>query len=293
MSSLVGQVLNGRQLLGIKNLTSKRRILVRTLSSFLDNDLIVSSAAIAYFGMLVLFPTVLLITAWYPSALLRLRPFLPGSYEFVKVNVTAISHVSTGLLATAAVVLLWAGSWIFSVIERAMCRIWGTHPRRFLHGRLLTIGMMATIGLLLMGSFLITSALVYIGTAAGHLAVRPPPPLEAVGTALGQTILAIFGLVLTIILFSAIYLIMPNKKVRPIEVVPGAIIAGFLWEGAKYAFAWSIPYFHYDLLYGSIGAGVALLTWSYVSGLIMLFGAQLTAVLHCRELFGEDMSQEA
>ena len=70
-SSLVGQVLNGRQLLGIKNLTSKRRILMRTLSSFLDNDLIVSSAAIAYFGMLVLFPTVLLITAWYPSALLN------------------------------------------------------------------------------------------------------------------------------------------------------------------------------------------------------------------------------
>jgi uncharacterized BrkB/YihY/UPF0761 family membrane protein len=46
------------------------------------------------------------------------------------------------------------------------------------------------------------------------------------------------------------------------------------------------------LLYGSIGAGVALLTWGYLSSLIMLFGAQFTAVLHCRHMFGEDMEDD-
>jgi membrane protein len=49
---------------------------------------------------------------------------------------------------------------------------------------------------------------------------------------------------------------------------------------AKYLFAWSVNYFHYDQIYGSVGAVVAVLTWSYVSSLILLFGAQLTAVFH-------------
>ena len=64
------------------------------------------------------------------------------------------------------------------------------------------------------------------------------------------------------------------------EALTGAVIAGVLWEAAKFGFAYLLPYFHYDLLYGSIGAAVALLTWVYLSSIIMLFGAQFTALLH-------------
>lgn len=291
MSSPAGQVPTGRLLLKIKNRAPKRRILYRTVASFLNNDLPTSAAAIAYFGMLVLFPTLLLLTAIYPEGLLRLRPFLPGSYEFVKRNVEAISQVSVGILASAFVILLWAGSWIFTVIERAMCRVWGTHPRAFWHGRLLMVGIMAAVGVLLLASFLITSGVVWLGAAAERLGVRPALPVAAVSSALWQAFFAVLSLLLTILLFGLIYRLMPNTRMKVIEVVPGALIAGALWEAAKYAFAKSIPYFHYDLLYGSIGAGVALLTWSYLSSLIMLFGAQLTAVLHCRPLFGEDMDE--
>jgi len=69
------------------------------------------------------------------------------------------------------------------------------------------------------------------------------------------------------------------------EALPGAVLAGVFWEGAKFGFAFLLPYFHYDLLYGSIGAGVALLTWVYLSSVIMLFGAQFTALLHRDHLF--------
>ena len=64
------------------------------------------------------------------------------------------------------------------------------------------------------------------------------------------------------------------------DTLPGAFLAGLLWELAKYIFAWSLQLFHYDQIYGSVGAVVAVLTWSYVSSLIMLFGAQLTAAFH-------------
>jgi membrane protein len=73
---------------------------------------------------------------------------------------------------------------------------------------------------------------------------------------------------------------MPRADVTLRDALPGALLAAVLWELAKYAFAWSLHYFHYDQIYGSVGAVVAVLTWSYVSSLIMLFGAQLTAVFH-------------
>jgi YihY family inner membrane protein len=73
---------------------------------------------------------------------------------------------------------------------------------------------------------------------------------------------------------------MPNAYVTLRDTIPGAVVAGLLWEAAKYIFAWSLNYFHYDEIYGSVGAVIAVLTWGYISSLVLLFGAQLTAVFH-------------
>jgi membrane protein len=73
---------------------------------------------------------------------------------------------------------------------------------------------------------------------------------------------------------------MPNAQVSLRDTLPGAVAGGLFWELSKYVFAWSLHYFHYDQIYGSVGAVVAVLTWGYVSSLILLFGAQLTAVFH-------------
>ncbi len=296
----MAKLLTGRLLLGIKNRASKRQILYRAVACFLGNDLIISAAAIAYFGLLMLFPTLLLALsfgqrffgqAFYQDFLHRLRAFLPGSSELLQRNIEAMSGVSTGILVTSFLVLLWAGSWVFTVIERAMCRIWGTQPRAFWHGRLLTIGMIMAVGLLLIASLMFTSGTIAVEAAATRLSVGALPPVAILGSVIWRSLFAALGLLLTVTLFGLIYYFMPNTKIQIIEVVPGAITAGALWEMAKYAFAWTLPYFHYDLLYGSIGTGVALLTWGYLSSLIMLFGAQLTAVLHCRNLFEEELEK--
>ena len=73
---------------------------------------------------------------------------------------------------------------------------------------------------------------------------------------------------------------MPNAHVTVRDTIPGAVIGGLLWEAAKYIFAWTLNYLHYDQIYGSVGAVVAVLTWGYVSSLVLLFGAQLTGVFH-------------
>ncbi|HMV84869.1 MAG TPA: YihY/virulence factor BrkB family protein [Blastocatellia bacterium] len=268
--------------LRIKSRAPKSHIIYTTITDFLHNDLPTSAAAIAYFGMLVLFPALLLLSVYYQEGLLWIRPYFPGSYDFVRHNLEAMKDASTGIQITCITVLLWAGSWIFNITERTICRIWNTEPRKFLHGRLLTISMMTGIGTLLLASFLLTSGL----SAFVAIAERSPRArlllAQTFTSAVLPATLATLSLLLTILMFALIYRFMPNTKVKMIEALPGAIIAGVLWEAVKYAFAWVLPYFHYDLLYGSIGAGVALLTWTYISSSIMFFGAQLSAVLHCQ-----------
>src|SRR4029079_6219054 len=86
-------------------------------------------------------------------------------------------------------------------------------------------------------------------------------------------------------LFTMFYKWLPNTKVSLREALTGAILAGVGWEAAKYGVSFLLPYFHYDLLHGSIGAAVALLSWVYTSSVIMLFGAQFTALLHREHLY--------
>ena len=118
---------------------------------------------------------------------------------------------------------------------------------------------------------------------AGRLSPRQIaryPLLGSVGSGFWQVIFAAGSYLITVALFVLIYRFMPRAAVTLRDTLPGAFLAGLLWELAKYIFAWSLGYFHYDQIYGSVGAVVAVLTWSYVSSLIMLFGAQLTAVFH-------------
>lgn len=243
----------------------------------------------SYFGLMTLFPALLLMLAisnQFAAAtelLSRAMDLYPGSARFLRDTIRSLSTVNTGVIITCVIVVLWAGSWVFAVIERALNRIWGATSRAFWHGRALTIGMIGIVGLLLSMSVLITSIVVALREMAERLSPRQLaryPILLSVGSAFWQGIFAIISFLVTVVLFVVVYRFMPKAEVSLRDTLPGAIIGGLLWEIAKYLFAWSLNYFHYDQIYGSVGAVVAVLTWSYVSSLILLFGAQLTAVFH-------------
>jgi YihY family inner membrane protein len=259
------------------------------MHQFHENDLFTSAAAMSYFGLMALFPTLLLMlalsnrTSAGNQMLTRIVEVYPASAKFLRETIHSLSSVGTGVIVTCVVIVIWAGSWVFSIIERALNRIWGTTRRTFWHGRALTIGMVGIVGLLLSLSVLITSVLVALQEMATRLSPRQLESyalLPILGSALLQLIFAGASILVTITLFVIVYRFMPKAAVTLRDTLPGAVIGGLLWEAAKYVFAWSLNYFHYDEIYGPVGAVVAVLTWSYVSSLILLFGAQLTAVFH-------------
>ncbi len=278
-----------RHSFGVRNRGPWRSILSHTLHQFHENDLFTSAAAMSYFGLMALFPALLVLLAIgnriaaATELLTHAVDVYPGSGNFLRETIRAMSSVGTGVIVTCVIVTLWAGSWVFAVIERALNRIWGSTSRAFWHGRALTVGMIGIVGVLLAISVFITSVVVALREMADRISPRQAanyPLLLSVGSVLWQGIFAIASFLITVTLFVVVYRFMPKAEVSLRDTLPGAIIGGLLWEVAKYLFAWALNYFHYDQIYGSVGAVVAVLTWSYVSSLILLFGAQLTAVFH-------------
>ena len=264
-------------------------MLGHALHQFHEKDLFTSAAAMSYFGLMALFPALLLLfaignkLAGGGQLLSHAVDVYPGSSKFLRDTIEAFSDLGVGAIITCVIIVLWAGSWVFAVVERALNRIWETVSRTFWHGRALTVGMVGLVGLLLALSVMVTSILLALREMTGRLSPRQIERytlLISVGSAFWQVLFAIVSYLVTVVLLVLIYRFMPKAAVTLRDTLPSAFIAGLLWEIAKYGFAWSLHYFHYDQIYGSVGAVVAVLTWSYVSSLIMLFGAQLTAVFH-------------
>ncbi len=88
---------------------------------------------------------------------------------------------------------------------------------------------------------------------------------------------------LALALFLLLYRFVPHDvPIRWQDVWPSALVAAVLWEVAKQGYAFYMARFamqSYNLLYGSVGAIFGLLTWVYLTGYIILLGAELCAVL--------------
>jgi len=278
-----------RQSFGVRNRSPWRRMLADAVHQFHENDLFSSAAAMSYFGLMTLFPALLLLLALSnriaagTQMIQHIVQVYPGSSKFLHETIRSLSGISKTVVISCALVVLWAGSWVFAIAERALNRIWGTTHRTFLHGRVITLGMIGIVGLLLSVSVLLTSVLLALQEIAGNLSPRQLENyrlLASVGSLFWEIVFALASLLLTFALFAVVYKFLPNAHVSVRDTIPGAVIAGLLWEAAKYIFAWSLNYLDYDQIYGPVGAVVTVLIWGYVSSLVLLFGAQLSSVFH-------------
>jgi membrane protein len=100
-------------------------------------------------------------------------------------------------------------------------------------------------------------------------------------TLLTDTIPVVGGLLSGASVFGLLYRYMPyDSSVRWRGVWLGALIAGVLWEIAKLGFAWYLANFALlSMVYGSVGAVIAVMLWSYLSAAILLIGAEFAAVM--------------
>lgn len=178
---------------------------------------------------------------------------------------------NAGRLTAVGMVMLGAAAIMMMLtIEHTFNRIWRVRLARPVVARVLIYWGVLTVGPLLLGaslsltSWLITQSSGMIGK------LRGPEVL----------FLKIVPLVLTCLTFAFLYRTVPYRRVQTTDAVVGGAIAGLLFElmkGLFGAYIKQVP--TYKLVYGAFASFPIFLTWIYVSWLIVLIGAELTAAM--------------
>ena len=150
-------------------------------------------------------------------------------------------------------------------------------PRGFLKNRLMALGMVAALTALLTLSLASTTVL----DVLPRFRVRLWGGVSVYQTALWAVSSDVVPGLFTLLVFLVLYRWVPSAKVRWSHAFWGSLVAALLWEIATNAFVWYLGsgLVQYELVYGSLGAVVALLFWIYIGGLTTLFGAHVSAAI--------------
>lgn len=239
----------------------------------------IMASAIAYFALFSLFPLILLSISiasfsFGPNIdehiiVQRLEFVAPALSQLLGENIDKIVSARGAVSSVALISLIWSASSVFYTLTHTLNEIWHKKKTRSawkLRG-LAILFVIAFVGPTL---FLISFA----GSVLSNLRFWLPNqilPLSA-GISLSLTIL------LDIILFMALYILLPRGKSTWREILPGAIVAGIMWELAKKTFlAFISTYISIsNLVYGTVAVIIAFLVWAYLSSLIFLFGAYIS-----------------
>ena len=94
----------------------------------------------------------------------------------------------------------------------------------------------------------------------------------------------IMVLIIMICIFAGIYRYTPAKRISWQEVFPGAIVSTIGWLIVSLGFSFYINNFsNYSRLYGSLGAVFVLMTWLYISSIILILGGEINSVIVIRK----------
>ncbi len=267
------------------------RRLGRALTLAYEENCLGIAKGAAYSALLALFPVITTLASILvrvqaepvSDLLSRLvsRVVPPGSEGLVLYSFAERGERPATVLALAGLVTLWGASGVMLSLMEGFNRIYAVAARPFLQHRMMAVALVFASVVPVVGA----SALILLGARSeraviGWLGVIPLGQ-EISGGVLIAGRLARYGVALaTIVVVSALlYHLGPNRRQRWGAVWRGATLATLLWLASISAFAWWVRNIaRYNVLYGSIGAVIALVVWMYVLAVIALFGCAFNAV---------------
>jgi membrane protein len=257
-------------------------------NEFLEKNGPYMSAAVSFYALFSLFPLFLALVIVFGlflgienfktrlvEALVTQVPVLAGSNNFIHEVLTSID-ASPAVTTTVAVAgLLWVSTGVFGSIRKSVNSIWGIKKTRpFVQERLMDFALMFGATSLLFASLYTTTLVSFISETNTFIFLGA----QTSGSVASRLILGLLPPVLSFCVFLVLYWWLPNIKLHLRHVVPTALGGALAFEAAKFSFVF---YLRAELgpetLYGQMGAVIILMAWVYVSAIILLVGAQLTA----------------
>jgi len=243
------------------------------------------SALLSFFPVLASAATILVQTrAEFVSKILedtldQIVP--PGTEDLVMQQFRVTGARPISLLIVAFIISVWAASGVIKSLMEGFQAIYRIPRSR---GFLQTQGVSIALVLLAAFPLVCATALVIFGaqvesTMLAWLKVDPIlSPLAGLMRAVSRGARYLLAFATTVSVTCTLYLFGPYRKQRWRYVWPGAVVATIFWLVATGGFAWYVRNIgHYNVMYGSIGAGIALLVWMYLMAVIALIGCEFNA----------------
>ena len=264
----------------------------RTFQAMISDNLLSRAAEMGYYFLFALFPMLVSASSIlglvarrastiYLSLLHYLALVVPASaYKMVieTFNQTAVS-ATRGKVTLGLVAALWSASVGFAAIQDGMNTVykvresrpyWKARGAAILVTVLLSVLISLNLALLLCGDLL--AKLMYVRIWHHELAVTAAVCIHLVQWTAASGLL--------VLQFSTIYYFAPDLKVKCWHwLTPGAAIGILGWVISSLALRVYLYFFvgSYSMTYGSLGAVIVLLTWFYITGLMLLLGAEINS----------------
>ncbi|HET7890064.1 MAG TPA: YihY/virulence factor BrkB family protein [Candidatus Sulfotelmatobacter sp.] len=276
----------------IRQHSSRRRparasqsLLLSTLKYLLRTEVHTFAFSVAANAILSFFPFVVLLMTlirrvfhsrvMYDVVLQLLRDYLPAGQDFVIRNLNAMVDSRQRVQVVSLIILLITSSGVFLPLEVALNRIWRfENNRSYLGNQLISLGLAFACGVLALLSIALTAGPVSFmefllrGYGSGFVRL------------VGFLMMKVFAIAASIAIFFLIYWLLPNGKVPARAVLPAAVIMGLLSEALKYAYILALPWLNFQEVYGPFALSVSMMFWAFLSGLLLLAGANLSAEEH-------------
>ena len=199
-----------------------------------------------------------------------LRTYLPAGQEFIVRNLHILVSDRHGVQVMSLAILLFTSTGVFLPLEVALNRVWGIKKNRsYVGNQLISLGLAFACGVLALSSIALTAGnQVFFGRVLGD---------NFVSHGVDWFIMKVFAIMASIAVYFLIYWLLPNGKVKARWVLPAAIVAGLIQEVAKYAYILALPVLNFADVYGPFSISVTLMFWAFLSGMLLLGGAYLSA----------------
>lgn len=257
-----------------------------TVLAFIEDDALSKGAAIAFYTVTSIAPILLIVVAiaglafGQEAAQNGIVSQLSGlmgkeSAQFLQAALAGAQSKSAGTLATliGIATIIVTASGVFGEMQSALNTIWkidssGTPISRLIRARAASLGLVVSLGFLMMVSLVVSAGLTALGDYLN--AVLP------FGKVLLTILNGIVSFLLIAVLFAAIYKVLPDRPIEWRDVVVGSAVTSLLFTAGKSLIGWYIGSSAVASTYGAAGAFLVVLLWVYYSAQIFLLGAEFT-----------------
>jgi membrane protein len=279
---------------------SWRELVSRTVKEFVADNGLGLAAQLAYYFFFALFPTILVgiaLASFFPLEhfLDRVVTTLAGvvPQDVITIVQDQMQKISDGgdggILTFGLLVALWSSSAAMVGLIDALNRAYDIEEGRpWWKVRLLAIGLTIALAAFTLVAF----ALVLVGPTAAEYVAR----VTGLGPVLAWTWKILqWPLVVALVTFATglVHYYAPDAEQRWVWITPGAVFTTVFWLVASLGFKAYVSNFGaYTETYGTIGGVMVLLLWFYISGLVMLLGAELNAEIEHASPYGKAVGEK-